>query len=266
MSEPFLLLSSPPHDELDIADLGPIFGLSAAEVRVKANYPSSTIWFASSDLSELQQTARQLKSAGAHVRIIKGKSLTVLSRRHRLRRFVFEDDGMRCYVDADRSIQIPYSWSAAIVSGRPDQMETVDRLTLRQTAKMSSRNKSIRQEARSALADIKEPLDESFVDFYFYELPKVHRFTARPGDTEFSGLADKMKPVVHENIAELTETIGKKFKAIRFNQTMETLPPPRPPFVSGKSLNKILDETEPGLGKVGTYDLSSRFAFLAEAR
>ena len=143
---------------------------------------------------------------------------------------------------------------------------SVERLTLRQTAKIAGRNKSPRQEAKSALANIKAPLDESFVDFYFYQLPKVHRFTARPGDTEFTGLGDRMKPVVKENILELTKVIEEKFAAADLSRTMETRPPPRPPFVSGKSFEKILDEIEPGLGTADTYDLSSRFAFLAAAR
>ena len=47
MSESFLLLSAPPHDKSEASDLGPVFGLSVAEARVKLNYPSSTVWFAS---------------------------------------------------------------------------------------------------------------------------------------------------------------------------------------------------------------------------
>lgn len=265
MPESYLLLSSPPHADVNVAGIAPVFELTPAEARVKVNYPAATIWFAGEDLPFLQQVAQKLQSCGASVRLIKGKSLTVLTRRHRFRRFAFDDSGLRCWVDDKRAVDIPFSWSVRIISCRPMATESYQRQTLRQTVKAANRNKSMRQEAKSSLTSIREPVDETFVDFYFAQLPKVHRFTTRPGDTDFSGLGATMKHSVNENIAELIAQLNARFSEVTHNKTLENLPAPRAALIGHRSLGTILDDIEGGLSTMDPYDLMSRLSFLAQA-
>lgn len=265
MADSFLLLSSPPFSKVDAAAVAPYFGVTAAEARVRLNYPVSTIWFANDDLAPLQDIARNLLAQGVATRIIKGRSLSAVANRHRLRRFAFSNNSLRCWVDDKRGLDIPYTWSALSISCRPMATESHERMTVRQAAKAADRNKSARQEAKSPLNRIKDHVDEAFVDFYFFELPKVHRFTARPGDTDFSGLGEDMKPVVRQNIAQLAEQIGKRFAFARHSSAMENLPAPRPMLPDGQPLLPILDRIEAGLSEADPFDLLSRFSFLVSA-
>ena len=60
MSTRHLLISNPPHGDVDAAEAAPHFGLAAAEVRMKANYGLPEIWFAGEDEAELGDTAAGL--------------------------------------------------------------------------------------------------------------------------------------------------------------------------------------------------------------
>ena len=60
MPAPYLLLSNPPHGEIDVALIAGSFGLTAAEARMRANFPAPEIWFADTDLDALKRTGGAL--------------------------------------------------------------------------------------------------------------------------------------------------------------------------------------------------------------
>jgi len=263
MADHYLLVSCPPHAAEDVPAVARLLGITAAEARVKLNYPAVSIWFADETLGTLQKTTRALQSAGVRARLIKGASIMALHERHRLRRFRFDPQGLACTIDGGRSVVIPYDRSITAVVCRPMELENIVRLSVRQAAQAANRNKSIRQEAKTKLTRIRGHVDAAFVDLYFYRLPKVHRITLRPGDADFSGLGETMQPVENQNVSQLLSRLGDVFAETDVNRTLENLPAPKNQMVGGRLLEKTLEAIHVGLGEIDAYDLLSRLTFLA---
>ena len=64
MSTRYLLISDPPHDDVDAAEAASYFGLTVAEVRMKSNCGLPEVWFAEEDEAKLSDTAAALEAAG----------------------------------------------------------------------------------------------------------------------------------------------------------------------------------------------------------
>ena len=261
MTDVYMLISNPPHPEADLQQAAPCFETTAAELRMRLNYRSSVIWFAGEELTPLRETATTLQHAGVRVRLIKGRSLAALSQRHELKMFAFGPSGLQLRVENDKTFEVPYDWSVASVMCRPMETEHISRLP----AKTATPNKSFRQDATTKIGDIHEPVDQKFVDMYFFKLPSVHRVTIRPGACDFSGLGDAMKPVVNENINTLLQELQTRFASVRDDRRLDNLPVPRPKLINGKTLESQLELADPSLRDIDPYDLLSRLAFLSGA-
>ena len=70
-----LLVSDPPHNEVDPISAAPHFHLTAAEVRMKAAYGVPEIWFAQEDRAALEETAAALTEAGLRTVVLEGSDL-----------------------------------------------------------------------------------------------------------------------------------------------------------------------------------------------
>ena len=70
-----LLISNPPHGEVDPAGAAHFFGLAAVEVRMKANYGLPEIWFVDEDADDLLDTAAGLEGAGLNTVLVAGSDL-----------------------------------------------------------------------------------------------------------------------------------------------------------------------------------------------
>ncbi len=261
MSQIYLLLSNPPHGDVDRLVAARYLDLTAVEAQMRLNHPAPRVWFAGHDLDDINETARQLHAAGASVHIVPATRLAAIPPGTPLRRFEFGDTAMTCRGD-DHEASIPYDWAAAAISCRPEEGGPVKRLTLRQTARAASRNKSFRQEARMKLGRIEEPTDPSFIDLYFWDAARVERFTVRPGLTEYSGLGPVMKPVARENANTLIDQLGERFHTMHDDRRLHDTSGPRVALVSGKSLASHLEEADPTLRDIEWHDLLSRLSFL----
>ena len=60
VSARFLLISDPPHGTVDAAEAAAYFGLTVAEVRMKANYGLPEIWFADETQGNRAAAAKEL--------------------------------------------------------------------------------------------------------------------------------------------------------------------------------------------------------------
>ena len=56
----YLIVSDPPHGEVDFAQAGPVVGMAAVDFRMKANYPIPEIWLADTDESAVNDSAQAL--------------------------------------------------------------------------------------------------------------------------------------------------------------------------------------------------------------
>ncbi len=94
MSARYLLISDPPHGEVDAARATRYFGLTVAEVRMKSNYGLPEIWFTEEDEAKLSRTAAALKGARLNTVLVAGSDLVEIPGQNPGEWFVFKDEGL----------------------------------------------------------------------------------------------------------------------------------------------------------------------------
>ena len=89
-----LLISDPPHGDVDAAGAASHFGLAAAEVRMKANYGLPEIWFAGEDEAKLLDTGAALEATGFSCVLVAGSDLVEIPGQSPAVSFAFTDEGL----------------------------------------------------------------------------------------------------------------------------------------------------------------------------
>ncbi len=89
-----LLISDPPHGDVDAAEAASHFGLAAAEVRMKANYGLPEIWFAGEDEAKLLDTSAALEAIGFNSVLVAGSDLVEIPGQSPAVSFAFTDEGL----------------------------------------------------------------------------------------------------------------------------------------------------------------------------
>ena len=258
------LLSNPPHGDVDPARAASIFGLTAAEARIKLNFPGADVWFANEAGSDMSERIQELSDAGARVTVTSGQAIASLSERFEARGFAFRDDAMELRMVRDGPIRIPYSWRVHVVICRPvGQEQRGPRMTVRQAAKAANPNRSARQEARRSIARMKAPLDPSFVDLYFTSGTTVMRATMWAGRVEFSGLGERKKLTERHNADALVDVLCERFPDCYEDRRLENAPAPRITLLGGRTLRAHLEVVDASLKDIDEHDLLSRLSFLS---
>jgi hypothetical protein len=263
MADTYLIVSCPPHGDADPKAVAPCFGQTVAEVGMLLRNPNPRIWFAGSDAAALKQTAATLRENGVRLRMVKGITLTALSTRFNLKGFAFTPDGLECTVDKGKKAVVPYTWKAVSIACRPLEEGHGGAGSLLQAV----RDVETRSFGGDGGSDSHRRADNdgSFVDLYFMHLPKVWRFTIRPGLTSFEGLGDRMQPIMQRNVNELLAMLGERFAGSRNDDRLNTPPSPGSGTIGGRAVSAVLADIHPDLKKVEWYDLMSRLTFLAVA-
>ncbi len=276
MPVPYLLVSNPPHGDVDVTILAEAFELSAAEARIRANFPSPEIWFAEEDVEALKKTGGTLMKAGAKVRIIKGSMLTAIPRADQMTSFTFGPDRFTTQLHSADEFSAPYDTRLVIVSSKPQANPTLGMERPKpQLGHMSGgelRDKfgigGIISEGSpedamvrvSGMHDIVE--DAWFLDLYFVVQSKVRRIRAWCGGVDYAGLETELKPAANQNHGELLTRLRQRFQAA-FDERLVDTPAPKPTAISGMGLQALLESIDPDLKGVGMGDLHSRLVFLS---
>ena len=267
MSDTYLVLSNPPHGDVDDQRVAQAFGFTAIDARMRMHFPAPEIWFADEDLASLKRVATALQSAGTNVRIIKGSLLSLVPAPDDLRSFSLDGDQFVGDLEGGGSCTVPYSGHMAMVSCRPQtdaapgteprarraSGEIRDNLSARSGFGPSPHEDSIGEAAT----------DEAFLDMYFVSQSRVQRATVRPAKVDFSGLGGQLKPDPADNQVELLNRLRDRFRRTDLDERLMDVPIPKPSLVSGKALQAILESIDPALKSLPTIDLQSRLAFLS---
>src|SRR3970040_2364449 len=75
MGVPCLLISHPPHGEVDARRAAPLLGLHPVDLGLKLHYGIPEIWLAPPDRGQANQVARELGATGLHVAVASGEAL-----------------------------------------------------------------------------------------------------------------------------------------------------------------------------------------------
>ncbi len=241
MPVPYLLVSNPPHGDVDAKIVAEAFELSAAEARMRTNFPSPEIWFADEDVDALKKTGGALLKAGAKVRIIKGSMLTVIPRADQMTSFAFGPDRFTAQLHSSDEFTAPYNTRLVIVSSKGNLDDAM-----------------ARDSGMAAIID-----DAWFLDLYFVVQSKVQRLRAWSGGTDYAGLETELKPVAHQNHSAFLNQLRQRFPQAAVDERLVDTPAPKRSAISGKGLPAVLESIHPDLKDVVMGDLQSRLVFLS---
>ena len=270
-----LLVSNPPHGDVDAAEAASYFGLTAAEVGMKANYGLPEIWFAAEDETHLLDTAAALDAAGLKTVLVAGSDLVEIPPQNPAESFDFTDEGLRVNGD-DSEWTLAYDTPAIAVFVRP-RVEEQDSRT--PASSIASQLSSWGRGFRRAGSDV-GPLElgaSPFLDLYVPSETGLLRISLVPGITDFSLLPDNLPhglSAMQNLVAECENRLENVYVDHRLvdmtlrgiSRVVTETPTPDPPRTgfsyATQALADLLASLSPDLKDVAQADLSSRLAYL----
>ena len=247
MAETYLLISNPPHGEIEAQDVAKVFGFTPIEARMRVHFPAPEIWFASDDLGSLKESAGALQRAGARVKIIKGSLLSMIPLPDPVRSFSFDSDHFAAQLGSGTAMRLPYPARAVMVASRPEDL----------TSEGS-------QDPIIGDHDLPPSADTSFLDAFFLTDSEVLRTTIYWETVDYAGLGPDLKEEAKDNQKELVQQLKGRFPKHEIDGRLVDAPAPKPTMVSGKTIPAILEMIDPALRDLARADLRSRLAFLSK--
>ena len=278
MSAEHLLISDPPHGDVDAAEAASHLGLAAAEVRMKANYGLPEIWFAGEDKAKLQDTSAALETVGFNSVVVAGSDLLEIPGQSPAVAFEFTDDGLAIERD-DSGWTMAYDVPTLAVFCRPrgsnlDAKPSPKSITshLLSSGRMGIGRKS------SGLGPV-DPGAVAFIDFYVHSDTGLLRISIVQEITSFLLLQANPSPglsPMHNLVAECEN----QFENVYVDRRLEDMTlrgaarvvteaasarPSRTGFsYATEALDGLLNSLSLDFRHVSQPDLSSRLVYLTK--
>lgn len=283
MADYGLVISDPPQGDVDFRQAAPCFGLTPAEVRMKANYQVPEIWIADVDEQKVEATVGLLRKAGLRVAHRSGQDLQSIPAPQTVRSFQFAANGLRISLDGGEA-EISYDapmvgiFCQPLRSGFDSRPAGHDSLKDRMAHGGIALGDSKRGSSLEGMLAAKRPHLEEAPFFDIYELKDggMMRLSVIQDVVDFSGLpathrraADNMALFVSACADRLTEArIDRRLVGMRWRRR-PTVSAPLPEDSRRKGfsfatarLSQLLESISPELRDVSDPDLSSRLAYL----
>ena len=229
----------------------PCFGLTAADVRMKANYGAPEIWVMSTVRSKMEDAARTLREAGLNVVVIAGKDLANIPAPARVKSFSYTDKYLVATLE-DSEVGLPYDARiVAVFCKAPEGSPT-----------------ELTRSTGSALLDI-----------YGSRKGELLRISFVQDVVDFSGLGDRQLPTAGSNMLLFVAECEQRFTKAQFDRRMvdvrlrrslisDTAARPderRKGFsFATMALAKLLESISPDLRNISQFELGSRLAYLTK--
>ncbi len=273
MSDTYLLISDPPHGEVDPQHIAKVFEFTAAEALMRIHFPAPEVWFVDDDLSGLKQKGAALYRAGAKVRIIRGAILALIPPPSTLESFSFHESQFAGRLESGVELSIPYSARLIVVScltsggatGASDEINLHSHRTAganlgHQVGMSGQMAGSARHDPLAHSADAEHGTDTECADAYFISEARVQRATMRWATMDFSGLGASIQPPEEGNREQLIARLKERFRETDLDERLTGAPAPKPFLVGNRGLPAILGGIDPILKDLDTADLLSRLA------
>ena len=277
MSVRHLLISDPPHGDVDAAAAASHFGLAAAEVRMKSNYGLPEIWFAGEDEAELRDTSAALEAVGLNIVVVSGSDLIETPDQTPAESFEFTDAGLRVDLD-DAGWTLAYDAPVIAVYGRP-RVDVEERKAPARSvaAQVSSWGRGGGRRASSSDEGVDGPRALPFLDLYTHSDAGLQRISIVQEITSFSQMADNLPHGLSammnfvaecenhfENVCVDRRLVDMTLRGLA---RVVTGPSPSDPVRTGfsyatEALAELLGSLSPDLKDIHQTDLSSRLAYL----
>jgi hypothetical protein len=278
MNARYLLVSNPPHGDVNAVEAAPHFGLSAAEVQMKANYGLPEIWFAEEDEDRLSVRCSELEATGLRTVLVSVDELLEVGPQRPAESFVLTDEGLHAVCDGTEPT-IAFDAPTIAVVCRPRNEDEGARLPTRSAASRFSSWKRRAPPLRSPDLDLAGFGSTPFLGLYttgsdgplrISIVQEITSFPVLPADLPH-GLST-MRNLVSEWESRFEKTymdhrlVDMRLRGASSVVTGEQLPQPvRSGFsYATEALASLLSSLSPDLRDVGQADLSSRLAYLTD--
>ena len=248
-----LIISNPPHeDEVDVHRAAPAFGLTATDVRMKANYGAPEIWVTGTVESKIEEAARTLREAGLNVVIAAGKDLANIPAAAPVKSFSFTDTYLVASLE-DFEVGLPYDAPMAAVFCKAPE---------------------------GSSAELTAPTGSALFDIYGSRKGEPLRISFVQEIVNFSGLGNLKLPTPGGNMLKFVAECERRFTKAQFDRRLvdvrlrlslivDTAVRPHHEQRKGFSyattaLAKLLASISPDLRHISQFELGSRLAFLTK--
>jgi hypothetical protein len=249
------------------------FGLTAAEVRMKANYGVPEIWFVEEDRAALEDTAAALSKAGLNTALVDGGDLVDVPPQIPATAVTFEDDGLRVVSDGSESI-VSYDSAVLGVFGRPQPSDGLAQRTGSLLRSQMTSGGRLRRRNPSLAAESTEEEFAAFLELYLPSDAGPLRHSIVKGVTEISGVPQDvagpsgLSSVLQECEARFAKAyFDKRLIDMKLRRGVQMVAPGGAPRRAGFSfattaLNELLRSLAAALQEASQADLSSRLVYL----
>ncbi|MBI4606781.1 MAG: hypothetical protein HY721_32860 [Planctomycetes bacterium] len=239
-----LVVSVPPHAEGWRAEAAAdCFGVTPAEVRVRASHPAPEVWFADPDEAAAEEAYGRLLEAGLNVVFTDSSILGAVPPRRAVRSLTVARAGIVWDLGNELTAETPFSTRGILVYGKP---------------RTATQHKPGAATADGRLAN------PTFVDLYFEEERGAQRLHLASGAVKFTGLGERMRSTFGENVEALAALLRERLRAVREDGRLMDVPPRLPP-VSGAGLPRVLESLKGSIRGVDPLELASRLVFLTSS-
>ena len=271
-----LVVSNPPHTEVDAVKAAAVLQLAPAEARIKANYPAPEIWLAAPNRDQLTAAADLLGEAGLRTAILRATDLVGVPTQLRATRFERTDTHLSVTVDGD-VFDIPFDQPGQLIYCKPPDQPGAGRTKSTTASWVGKPSSSAMLGALSASHRMEAEPDES--DLAFLDL-----FTPVGGATRrisfVEGVVDLGTRDPHQirtRLAALAKDCERRFAGMTCDRRMENLRVRRRTMVStldemadrrkllsygSRALHVLLESVSPDLVGVTQSELCSRLSYL----
>ncbi len=290
MENPTLVISNPPHEDIDPALAAPCFGLSPAEVRMKANYPIPEIWLADSAEGRIDPTVDILRMAGLNVVSVPGKTLAKIPAQVAVKSFAFTEAGLTLNVE-DSQVELSADGALVAVFCQPraggDRSSGVgsnpltEGLRQRKSGVFMARDSLMGFGGRACMAgtDDEEESESPFLDIYIGggdDGPSM-RLTVIQNQVDFSGLGDLELPRRNDNMVMFVAEFESKLTGAHLDRRLQDMQPRARAMVSQRTaitgerkgfsfataaLSQLVGSISPDLKDMSQFELASRLAYI----
>ena len=262
---------------MDAVEAASQFGLTAAEVGMKANYALPEIWFADEDEAKLQDIAAALEAAGLNTVLVAGSDLVEIPAQNPAESFAFTDAGLQVDL-GDSGWTLAYDTPAIAVYGRPRIDMQEGKAPARSVAsQLSSWGRGGIRRPSSPDAGSVELGASPFLDLFAPSDAGLLRASIMQEITSFSQLSENLPhglSTMQNLVAECEDRFENAYvdhrlvgMTLRGIGRVVTGVIPRGPARTGfsyatEALAELLGSLSPDLKDIAQADLSSRLAYL----
>lgn len=265
---PMLVVSDPPHRDVDLDAASSIIGLDIFQTRLKFIFPGPEV-LAASDARRSAEIATTFSDAAVRLAMIEGKELAAVPWPDPVSLFGFTETGLTATLQ-DRAVTVPYdSPGIGVYCSPPKDVQP----------KRPSKSRAP-ESATSGLRglEVVEVIERmANLDLYFRRGDVLDRISIVAELTDFAGLRSRQKGTAHENMETVLAECVRLFPRIKFDTRLEGVrprrrfspgdtdqkPDTRKRYSFGTSLlREMLESISPELSDLTQYELGSRLGYI----